>query len=166
MFLGSVALTSLLARVTREAEGRGRHFRGLRAALAAPGEALHNRSTRSKLLLGTVATNLAGPLSLLAFFEAAGFEAPLGPVLLASSVMTVGAGLPVTFANLGTYELIFGSVYSTLTGRALAEIVPIAMASHAVILFTVVLFGGLGLVHLGLERPRGREHEHLSSAGL
>ncbi len=157
-FLGAaVAVAGVLVLSAERAAATGRPLQGLRAALIVPGTALLGASTQHRVALGTLTANLAGPLMMFALFRAAGLTAPAGPLLLATAVMTIGVGLPLTLANLGTYELIFGAVFTAFTGWPATEVVTVAMLSHLIGLVTVMGFGGLSLVHLGLEQP-GPEH--------
>lgn len=120
-------------------------------SLAVLSTILRDKNLRLQLLLGILVANLAFPVSLMAFFRALGSTVPLGALLLSSSLMTIGVGVPLTFANLGTYELIFSSIFSSLTGQPLGEILAVAVVSHLTGLLTVIILGGLGLAHLGYE---------------
>ncbi len=153
----ATVIASVLVLVAERTGGQARSRKGFIAALSFPGSALLGPSTQHRVVLGTLWANLTCPLMMYAFFRAAGLSAPLGPLLLASAVMTIGVGLPLTFANLGTYELIFGAVYTAFTGWPMAEVVSVAMVSHLAGLATVFALGALSLVHLGLEAP-GPQH--------
>jgi len=156
-FLAAAAAIVGVLIILGRAGARRRLRKGLPMALALPGRALLDGSTQHRVILGTLGANLAGPLTMLGFFRAAGLSAPLGPLLLASAVMTIGVGLPLTFANLGTYELIFAAVYTGFTGWPMDKVVSVAMVSHLVGLATVAVLGGLSFAHLGLEAT-GPEH--------
>jgi uncharacterized membrane protein YbhN (UPF0104 family) len=156
--------TVLLALLGRPGPSRPvRLWHRIRESLAPPGAALRDPLSRQRVILGTLATNLSLPLSIMAFFRAAGLVAPLGPLLLASAVMTIGVGLPLTFANLGAYELIFAAVYTAFTGWPTTEVISVAMVSHLATLGIVLTLGGFSLVHLGLEAPRA-DHRPTSAS--
>lgn len=155
--IAAVAVAGVLVISAERAMAAGRPVRGFMAALIGPGSALLGASTQHRVALGTLTANLSGPLMMYALFRAAGLTAPAGPLLLATAVMTIGVGVPLTLANLGAYELIFGAVFTAFTGWPSAEMVSVAMLSHLIGLATVLGFGGLSLVHLGLQAP-GPEH--------
>ena len=148
---GTVAAVTVLLLLRPLARLMKHKGQAVLAALAVPGDALRNPHTRAELLAGITLTNLAGPASTIALFRAAGLAVPAGPFLIATALVTIGVGMPLTIGNLGTYELIFSAVYGLFMGYSTRSLVPVAVVLHASGLALLAVLGPAALMHLGRE---------------